>query len=79
MRKEKIDDVNVAMKIGKDQKDLFKKLRPFLTKVKGETCLWPLVDNISIRVCHDLLQDNVEIIDLPDQCSILVDASIPFH
>lgn len=79
MRKENIDGDNVAIKIGNDQKDLLKKLRPFLTKVKGETCLWPLVDSISIRVCHDLLQDNVEIIDLPGQCSILVDASIPFH
>lgn len=46
LRKENIDGYNVAMKIGKDQKDLLKKLRPFLTKVKGETCLWPLVDNI---------------------------------
>ncbi|KAI4912024.1 hypothetical protein J4E90_006844 [Alternaria incomplexa] len=45
--------------------ELMKKIKPFLTKIKGEPCLWPLVDSVTIRLQHELLQQGLEIIDLP--------------
>jgi hypothetical protein len=72
LKKENVDSYGVAMKIGDNQKDLLQQLRPFLTKVKGVACLWPLVDSISIRLCHDVLQANIELIDLPGQYSCTV-------
>ena len=45
--------------------ELMRKIKIFLTKVKGEPCLWPPVDNITIRLQHDLLQQGLELIDLP--------------
>jgi hypothetical protein len=60
-----LDGRGIAIKIANNQVDLLKHLRPFLTKVKGVTCLWPLVDSISIRLCHEIVQAGLEIIDLP--------------
>lgn len=65
VRRENLDDRGIAMKIANNQRDLLKQLRPFLTKVKGVTCLWPLVDGITIRLCHDIVQAGIELIDLP--------------
>jgi hypothetical protein len=61
-----------AFKFADDQKDLIKQLRPFLTKVKGVTCLWPLVDHITIKFNNEVLQAGVEIIDLPGTCQLCV-------
>jgi hypothetical protein len=65
LEKQDLDSRGVALKFGDNQTDLLKQLRPFLTKVKDTTCLWPLVDSISIRFWHDILQAGLEIIDLP--------------
>jgi hypothetical protein len=54
-----------AIKLANDQKDLLKQLKPFLTKVKGITCLWPLVDHVTVKFDNELLQSGIEIIDLP--------------
>jgi hypothetical protein len=56
---------NIKSFLGRDQYDLNKKLLPFLSKVKGQLCLWPLVDSVSIRITHPLLQHRIELIDLP--------------
>jgi hypothetical protein len=70
LRKENVDSQGIAMKIADDQQELLKQLRPFITKVKNVTCLWPLVDSICIRFCHDLLQAGLEILDLPGKPSV---------
>jgi hypothetical protein len=46
-------------------KELLEDLKPFLADVSGETCLWPLVDCITIRFRHPLLEQGHEFIDLP--------------
>ncbi|KAF2638562.1 hypothetical protein P280DRAFT_499892 [Massarina eburnea CBS 473.64] len=48
-----------------DHKDLIVQIKPFLTKVKGEICLWPLVDQVTIRFKHPLLDQGVEVLDVP--------------
>jgi|TARA_R110002003_G_scaffold40_13_gene2772 hypothetical protein len=63
--RENIDNQGVAYKLGTDQKELLKKLRTFISQVDGERCLWPLVDNVLVQFNHLLLQQNLEIIDLP--------------
>ncbi|KAL5117630.1 hypothetical protein ACEQ8H_004523 [Pleosporales sp. CAS-2024a] len=45
--------------------ELLENVKPFLADVSNETCLWPLVDCITIRFCHNLLKEGIEIIDLP--------------
>ncbi|KZM22265.1 hypothetical protein ST47_g6610 [Ascochyta rabiei] len=55
----------IATKFADNQKDLIKQLKPFLTEVKGVTCLWPLVDQVTIKLNNELLQSGIEIIDLP--------------
>lgn len=59
-----------AIKLASDQKELLKQLKPFLTKVKGITCLWPLVDHVTVKFDNDLLQSGVEIIDLPGKSQV---------
>ncbi|KAF9691614.1 hypothetical protein EKO04_010401 [Ascochyta lentis] len=54
-----------AIKFAENQKDLVKQLKPFLTEVKGVTCLWPLVDHVTVKFNNELLQSGIEIIDLP--------------
>ncbi|KAI1541597.1 hypothetical protein PtrSN001C_004461 [Pyrenophora tritici-repentis] len=61
---EHVDPHNIVSKMADTQKDLLAKLSPFLTSVKGQRCLWPLVDHISVRFYHKILQ-GIEIIDLP--------------
>lgn len=60
-----VDSRNITTKMAADQKALVHQLRPFLTNVKGESCLWPLVDNIGVKFYHPLLQGGVELFDLP--------------
>jgi hypothetical protein len=55
---------NIVPYVGRDAKDLIRQIRPFMTKVKGEVSLWPLVDRISIRFNSPLLEQRT-IIDLP--------------
>lgn len=54
-----------AMKFSNDQKDLLRQLKPFLTKVKGVTCLWSLFDHVMVKFDNELLQSGIETIDLP--------------
>ncbi|KAF2126021.1 hypothetical protein P153DRAFT_408019 [Dothidotthia symphoricarpi CBS 119687] len=65
LKKENVDTQNISLKIADDQRDLLKQIRPFLTGIKGQSCLWPLVDNVAIRFHHDLLQAGIELFDLP--------------
>jgi len=60
-----INSQRVKTFIGNNAEELLEKIKPFLSKVKDEACLWPLVDSIFIRLDHDLLKQGVEIIDLP--------------
>ncbi|KAE8863540.1 hypothetical protein PTNB73_06747 [Pyrenophora teres f. teres] len=62
---EQVDDQNIVPKMADTQKGLLEKLRPFPTSVKGERCLWPLVDHISVSFYHEILQGGIEVIDLP--------------
>ncbi|KAJ4346030.1 hypothetical protein N0V95_005763 [Ascochyta clinopodiicola] len=55
----------IATKFADNQKDLIKQLKPFLTEVEGVTCLWPLVDHVTIKFNNELLQSGLEIVDLP--------------
>lgn len=60
-----LNSQRTATFVATSQGDLLAHIKPFLTKVKGKSCLWPLVDSVSIRFSHDLLQQGIEIIDLP--------------
>jgi hypothetical protein len=51
--------------IRNDQTALLDAIKPFLTNVPGTQCLWPLVDSVCVRITHPLLQQGIEIIDLP--------------
>jgi hypothetical protein len=57
----------VARFTAKDTQTLLKRIKPFMTKVPGETSLWPLVDCISIGFDNQLLRQNIEIVDLPGE------------
>lgn len=69
LKKEQVDSQGIATKMADTQKELLEKSRPFLTSVKGQRCLWPLVDHIAIRFHHELLQGGIEVIDLPGMLS----------
>lgn len=62
-----INSQRIATVLGNNAKELLKKIKRFITKVEGEDCLWPLVDHVSIRFHHPLLDENLEIIDLPGE------------
>lgn len=64
----KLHDINsegVATFSEDTPKELLDVIRPFLTDVDNEVCLWPIVDCVTIRLNHPLLEQNLEIIDLP--------------
>lgn len=48
-----------------DPSQLLKEIIPFLSSVDDTVCLWPLVDCVTVRLNHPLLQEGLEIIDLP--------------
>lgn len=60
---------NTMSIFGRDQYDLNKQLLPYLSKVRGEQCMWPLVDYVAVRITHPLLQHRIELIDLPGKNS----------
>ncbi|KAH7067835.1 hypothetical protein FB567DRAFT_585403 [Paraphoma chrysanthemicola] len=45
--------------------ELLKVVMPFLSNVEDKVCLWPIVDCVTVRINHKLLQEGLEIIDLP--------------
>lgn len=45
--------------------ELLQKVRPFMAKVEGKQSLWPLVSSITIRFSDPLLEENIEIWDVP--------------
>ena len=45
--------------------ELLTEIKPFLSNVDNEVCLWPIVDCVTIRLNHPLLREGLEIIDLP--------------
>jgi hypothetical protein len=57
----------IAQFAAKDQKELIKKIKPFLTNVKGQFCMWPLVDSVKIRFRHELLEEGIELVDVPGE------------
>ncbi|PSN74615.1 hypothetical protein BS50DRAFT_643032 [Corynespora cassiicola Philippines] len=60
-----LDNQGTATFLKNSQQKLLEENRPFVTKVKGQACLWPLVDTISVRF-HDLmLEQGLEVFDLP--------------
>lgn len=65
------DTKNTATFFGGTPQELLKQIRRFMASVKDEISLWPLVDNISIRFHHPLLDQNIEIIDLPGKFSLI--------
>lgn len=46
-------------------KDLLRELRPFLENNPNQACLWPIVDCVTIRFNSPLLEQGIELIDLP--------------
>jgi hypothetical protein len=64
-----LDPTYTATFTAKSPRELLQKIKPFMAKVDGEACLWPLVEAITIRFQDDLLEQNIEIIDLPGGCS----------
>ncbi|KAF1847434.1 uncharacterized protein K460DRAFT_306593 [Cucurbitaria berberidis CBS 394.84] len=65
LRAENTSNQGIATKMGVDQHEILGHLKPFITQVKGKHCLWPLVDDVKISFHHPLLEQNLEIIDLP--------------
>jgi hypothetical protein len=65
LKKEQVDSQGIATKMADTQNELLEQLRPFITSIKGQKGLWPLVDNISVRFHHELLQGGAEFFDLP--------------
>lgn len=49
-------------------KELLEHIKPFLSNVEDKLCLWPIVDCVTIRFNHPLLQQGLEIVDLPGMC-----------
>jgi hypothetical protein len=63
-----MDDMNsqeVALFSKNTPQELLEDIKPFLSNVDGQVCLWPIVDCVTIRFNHPLLQQGLEIIDLP--------------
>ena len=58
---------DVCTFIGKDHQDLMKQIKPYIVKVKGKVCLWPLVDRVSVSFFDEILEQNIEILDVPGQ------------
>jgi hypothetical protein len=50
--------------------ELLEVVKPFLSNVNDEVCLWPIVDCVTIRLNHPLLKEGVEIIDLPGKLTM---------
>ncbi|KAI8942139.1 hypothetical protein NX059_000229 [Plenodomus lindquistii] len=60
-----LDSEGVATFSKSTPKELLEIVKPFLSNVDGEPCLWPIVDCVTIRLSHPLLQQGLEFIDLP--------------
>ncbi|ORY15215.1 hypothetical protein BCR34DRAFT_478262 [Clohesyomyces aquaticus] len=65
IQEKNVNSERIATYVGKDPKDLLRQIKPFLTKVRDEVSLWPLVDSVTVRFHHPLLEQGVVIIDLP--------------
>jgi len=50
--------------------ELLQEVKPFLSNVEDKICLWPIVDCVTIRINHPLLQEGIEIIDLPGKKTV---------
>ncbi|KAF2751527.1 hypothetical protein M011DRAFT_523486 [Sporormia fimetaria CBS 119925] len=59
------DRSGVARLVAEKPKDLLEKIKPFIAKVEDEFSLWALVEKITIRFHNPLLEQNIEIWDLP--------------
>ncbi|KAH9866646.1 hypothetical protein J1614_008338 [Plenodomus biglobosus] len=60
-----LDSNGVATFSRSGPKELLEDIKPFLSNVENEVCLWPIVDCVTIRLDHPLLQQGLEIVDLP--------------
>jgi hypothetical protein len=65
MLEQDMNSQGIAMFSKNTPKELLEVIKPFLSNVDGQVCLWPIVDCVTIRLNHSLLQHGVEIIDLP--------------
>ncbi|KAI4647068.1 uncharacterized protein J4E78_009040 [Alternaria triticimaculans] len=65
MQDQDMNSQGIAMFSKNTPKELLDVIKPFLSNVEGEVCLWPIVDCVTIRFNHPLLQQNLEFIDLP--------------
>jgi hypothetical protein len=65
MLEQDMNSQGIAMFSKNTPKDLLEVIKPFLSNVNGQVCLWAIVDCVTIRLNHPLLQHGVEIIDLP--------------
>ncbi|KAL1796404.1 hypothetical protein ACET3X_004944 [Alternaria dauci] len=65
MQDQDINSNSIAMFSKNTPKELLDVIKPFLSDVEGQICLWPIVDHVTIRLNHPLLQNGLEIIDLP--------------
>ena len=65
LQNESLNDQGVIIKSAHDHQSLIEEVKSFLTNVPDVCCLWPLVDDITIRFSNDLLKAGIEFIDLP--------------
>ncbi|KAH7374324.1 hypothetical protein BKA66DRAFT_534116 [Pyrenochaeta sp. MPI-SDFR-AT-0127] len=65
MEQHDLNSKGVALFSKTSPKDLLEDIEPFLSNVDNTVCLWPIVDCVTIRFNHPLLQQGLEIIDLP--------------
>ncbi|KAG9189641.1 hypothetical protein G6011_06509 [Alternaria panax] len=65
MEDQDMNSKSIAMFSRNTPKELLEVIRSFLSNVDDQVCLWPIVDCVTIRLNHPLLQNGLEIIDLP--------------
>jgi hypothetical protein len=67
MKDQDMNSEGIVMFSENTPKELLEAIKPFLSNVDGKVCLWPIVDCVTIRLNHPLLQNGLEIIDLPGE------------
>ncbi|KAF2277958.1 uncharacterized protein EI97DRAFT_488099 [Westerdykella ornata] len=60
-----VETRRVAIFAGNSPQELLQEVKPFMTKVEGQLSLWPLVSCVTIQFSDPLLEQNIEIWDLP--------------
>jgi hypothetical protein len=55
-----LDGQSISHKMGTDQHHLMKQMRRFMSQVDGEKCFWHLVDDITVKLYHAMLEQNID-------------------